>query len=1057
MRIKITFKIVQLLLILQMTCLFSQVDTRSVTVDLRQKVINSNFKNFNSYLSNGVNKQNLLGDGDFIDGLETLPYSADSNSRFLEFGNNLYTGNPDINIPLFSINDGNIEIPINIVYHSRGIKVDQKASEVGLGWSLINVPQIYRKVNIINDWFQEDNEKKPVGYFRKIRENLPPYFQNTYVSENSPDEYLVNLKGDTKKFIFINESTPVELTNTGAKIQATSYNFPNFSVRQPKDFNQFEITDNDGLLYTFIDGGFRSGGSTILELVSQGQTGTTEEKSVAEWKVSKISDPINNKSVDIEYFTSPLVEEYVSLSENSSVQFNSGIFGSIPYERNAPLSVERWPYFLNYLVTHVDSKKYISKITYSAGKLVFNYEDFILSYDNTGYSPVPTYVQKVLKSIEQYDNYNKLIKSYTFVYGHFSCLEQENDLDLCAQRLKLISVEESNAGKYEFSYNNLPLYSYTSNKNDYLGYHTNAQINDHSKGLYYYPYNNEWSILPFNLPIPPYDPINQTSALQKIKIFNNDQSSNGYGFELKALPFSNYAKAGILEKIKFPTGAEQYFEYEPNDFILFGQFQEQGAGLRLKESYIKDGNVIQKKTKYEYKDPVTNKSSGLLLAPPFLGFPRMYFEVGGNFTEIMDEENSFISAYTSLFNKSNSGIESTVGYSKVIRRYDDGSSEEFDFKNKNNDYDLTTLNYTYNSLLSGVPSDYSYGSFRNQNSAALIKYKNFEIYGNGNLLKKTIRDKLGGIKQTIVNEYRNKKLAHASSLFPYYTPPSYSNKFTYGSYKLNYDIYFNDLINSIKTEYFPSGNKVETTSYTYINNYSKRLKTVSSSLGVSREKKYLFENTYTNGSPEYNLLNTYNVKYALESEKTYLNGIRISSQNIKYGNFPVGQYNIPRISEIYTETLKSNIKNSHKIISYSNKGHIRETLTNGLSKVTIWGYNDNFPIAEIIGATYSEVSPYITNIVNKSNLDIDPTTENDLITYLDAFRAEPQLKNFLITTYTYNPLIGITSVTPPSGMREIYIYDLVTNKLKEVKRLEKDSGGNNVYRTLNQYEYHYKP
>lgn len=55
---------------------------------------------------------------------------------------------------------------------------------------------------------------------------------------------------------------------------------------------------------------------------------------------------------------------------------------------------------------------------------------------------------------------------------------------------------------------------------------------------------------------------------------------------------------------------------------------------------------------------------------------------------------------------------------------------------------------------------------------------------------------------------------------------------------------------------------------------------------------------------------------------------------------------------------------------------------------------------------------------------------------------------FQIITYTYNPLVGVTSITPPSGIRELFIYD-TANRLKEVKDINGD--------ILKTYEYHYKP
>ena len=47
-----------------------------------------------------------------------------------------YTGVPNISIPLYTINSGEIKLPISLSYHSSGIKVTQEASWVGLGWAL---------------------------------------------------------------------------------------------------------------------------------------------------------------------------------------------------------------------------------------------------------------------------------------------------------------------------------------------------------------------------------------------------------------------------------------------------------------------------------------------------------------------------------------------------------------------------------------------------------------------------------------------------------------------------------------------------------------------------------------------------------------------------------------------------------------------------------------------------------------------------------------------------------------------------------------------------------
>jgi hypothetical protein len=48
----------------------------------------------------------------------------------------LHTGVPNIEIPLYTIRSGQLELPISLSYHASGIKVDEIASWVGLGWTL---------------------------------------------------------------------------------------------------------------------------------------------------------------------------------------------------------------------------------------------------------------------------------------------------------------------------------------------------------------------------------------------------------------------------------------------------------------------------------------------------------------------------------------------------------------------------------------------------------------------------------------------------------------------------------------------------------------------------------------------------------------------------------------------------------------------------------------------------------------------------------------------------------------------------------------------------------
>ncbi|GAB5410185.1 MAG: hypothetical protein BalsKO_25500 [Balneolaceae bacterium] len=49
---------------------------------------------------------------------------------------NLSKGTAQINVPLFTVSDGNLSVPISLTYNSSGVKVGDIADWVGMNWSL---------------------------------------------------------------------------------------------------------------------------------------------------------------------------------------------------------------------------------------------------------------------------------------------------------------------------------------------------------------------------------------------------------------------------------------------------------------------------------------------------------------------------------------------------------------------------------------------------------------------------------------------------------------------------------------------------------------------------------------------------------------------------------------------------------------------------------------------------------------------------------------------------------------------------------------------------------
>ncbi len=118
--------------------------------------------------------------------------------------------------------------------------------------------------------------------------------------------------------------------------------------------------------------------------------------------------------------------------------------------------------------------------------------------------------------------------------------------------------------------------------------------------------------------------------------------------------------------------------------------------------------------------------------------------------------------------------------------------------------------------------------------------------------------------------------------------------------------------------------------------------------------------------------------------------------------------------------------------------------------VYIWGYQDQYPIAKIDNATYDQVAGFVSNLKTQSNADNDRTTgnigkEGALRQSLNALREA--LPNALVTTYTYDPLVGITSMTDPTGYTTYYRYD-------HLNRLDYTADANN--KVLQKYNYNYE-
>ncbi|EJL70926.1 hypothetical protein [Chryseobacterium populi] len=229
----------------------------------------------------------------------------------------------------------------------------------------------------------------------------------------------------------------------------------------------------------------------------------------------------------------------------------------------------------------------------------------------------------------------------------------------------------------------------------------------------------------------------------------------------------------------------------------------------------------------------------------------------------------------------------------------------------------------------------------------------------------------------------------------------------------------------------PEGSIVETT-YQYANDKNNQKLIAANMIGIPLETSVVEkQNTSDTG------------KTVSRTETIY------PDQN-NYPTTPTGSLLLPLSLKSY-DLLDPASFNEITYVSYDQKGNLQEYKTkDGISVAIVWGYNETQPIAKIVGTNYRYIMSFISAIVTASDSDAaTPANEPALITALDNFRKNASLSAYQITTYTYDPLIGVTSITPPSGIREVYIYD-TAGRLQEIRQDSKTG------KLLKEFKYNYK-
>jgi len=130
-------------------------------------------------------------------------------------------------------------------------------------------------------------------------------------------------------------------------------------------------------------------------------------------------------------------------------------------------------------------------------------------------------------------------------------------------------------------------------------------------------------------------------------------------------------------------------------------------------------------------------------------------------------------------------------------------------------------------------------------------------------------------------------------------------------------------------------------------------------------------------------------------------------------------YNLKAVS-----TAKDNrpLQMEREITRYDNYGNIIEYKTKeGMLVSQIWGYNNAKVVAELKNVPYANINSSTIAQIKLYSIISPSYNETTLSNVLNGLRAVHN--DGYITTYTYKPLVGITSVTDANGRKETYQYD----------------------------------
>lgn len=493
------------------------------------------------------------------------------------------TGIPDIMIPLYEIVAGELTVPVSLSYHSAGLRPKERSGIAGTGWTLNLEPSVSRQIRGVAD---EDFDR---GWFYQSYHPDPSYDEMKSFQYN---EDKVNNVLDTQpdKFTY-------KLPHGGGSAFAMNSHDPMRTVPLNNDRieysgNDVTITDENGLRYSFGDTREKCGDYTTRWLCSSIYSAKNPGQELMNFSyqtISKITNPSLYYNLDDRlifdrrggaYGGSMVMIKQTNSNEYYQINPGDSIGGEADWEWMSDADALTYYSPNSSHVRDQLSEAHLTSVDYMGNHLH-------VSYRGVGSGLTYSEVLDEITVTDANDSLTRKIKFYITPYNDKTSLTKLDSV--------CISAPGAEDRTYSFRYYYLSgVPSIYTTAVDHWGF-----ING--------PETGDWNALP--------------SVTQYVYLdangFGNIQPYTVHYQGADRTPNAGWTKTGLLNMITDPQGIQTTFDYEGN----FGAFRDTSkdkayrdylhpvGGLRIKEIETYDPHTrkrIRKRYKYgltETKDP----------------------------------------------------------------------------------------------------------------------------------------------------------------------------------------------------------------------------------------------------------------------------------------------------------------------------------------------------------------------------------------------------------------------------------------------------------------------